>query len=652
MGKQTLTCLNVNLVDGSFTHDRIDDESIVGPVDYGWKHWEGGDALVFGGGPLAGSIIHGTNRMVFAGYSPVWDGFYVSTMGGAALIFDDVGCTYVALRGRAPQTSVLVLHGDMERVHVRLEPVDVEAIWAGYHGKLGFYALQDWVYERFGPQYKKSQVVAVGPAAKYTNMGAIGSGAIKEGKPSWVDTWAGRGGLGSRLLQHHNVAAVIYGGTWEDDDLRSLERVNEFFLAKYKKKWIEEDKEVTGKYYFEPKFKSGGTFGVNFSHLKDLTLFHNYTSIYRPDEERLALYERLVLNHYLKQFNDETIASKSWEACGEPCHVRCKKMWQDFKKDYEPYAALGPLSGVFDQRAAEKLNRYADAAGFDSIQIGGLVAWVMDLLDQGLVPPAELGLSARPRWDLGRFDPVADSLANADLGIEIIDRLLHHPRWEAFRAGMRVAARWVDDTFHVPARDRAVFLSNGDGGGCMVPNMYWVPGMLAPMPIMGKYFEYYGNDFLPPRALGRKNVERMVKELYSDNGGLCRFHRGWGEELLPEIANRFTERNVDWAAHHQALARELNGGNRVRYWESERVIDLLATYLTKIRKDGPKSAELDAWVARFAADKQAAARAYFDELKAGQEEGFAAVPAAAAAPAAPAAPPPPAAPATPAAGGR
>ena len=32
----------------------------------------------------------------------------------------------------------------------------------------------------------------------------------------------------------------------------------------------------------------------------------------------------------------------------------------------------------------------------------------------------------------------------------------------------------------------------------MVPNQYWVPGMLSPMPMMGKYFVHYGVEFLTP----------------------------------------------------------------------------------------------------------------------------------------------------------
>ena len=62
----------------------------------------------------------------------------------------------------------------------------------------------------------------------------------------------------------------------------------------------------------------------------------------------------------------------------------------------------------------------------------------------------------------------------------------------------------------------------------MVPNQYWTPGALSPMVIMGKYYMHYGNEFIPPRELGRHNAKRFKQELILDNLGMCRFHRGWG----------------------------------------------------------------------------------------------------------------------------
>ena len=67
---------------------------------------------------------------------------------------------------------------------------------------------------------------------------------------------------------------------------------------------------------------------------------------------------------YLRQFNEEAIKPRNFAHCGEPCAVACKKFNGEYKKDYEPYAALGPLCGVFDQRAAERL--------FERIEVGAL----------------------------------------------------------------------------------------------------------------------------------------------------------------------------------------------------------------------------------------------------------------------------------------
>ena len=106
---------------------------------------------------------------------------------------------------------------------------------------------------------------------------------------------------------------------------------------------------------------------------------------------RLAQHTAFVREHYLKQFNEEIIEPKRFAHCGEPCSVACKKYDRIYKKDYEPYQALGPQCGIFDQRAAEELNHFVDAMGLDAIQAGGMVAWIMEMVRDGLIEPAEFG---------------------------------------------------------------------------------------------------------------------------------------------------------------------------------------------------------------------------------------------------------------------
>ena len=615
----------------------IEDPDILGPVDYGWKRYRiYPDSFSFGEGLLAGSSIPGSRRLVFTGWSTQWDGFYISSMGGAAHTFHGVGVNYVSLRGRAPETSVLLLNHKQGEVFVRLEPVNAHALWNGYadpEGRplAGFFALQQALFDRYKGEYQegKMRICAVGPAAYFTQEGAIGSNPIRKGSLSVVTDWAGRGGLGSRLLQTNNLAAIIFGGEWEDPDLRDSSEIDAYFMEHFGKKTIQTDISVTEKYRYVPEFETGGTFGVNNRDMAERILSFNYTSIYHSDEERLKQHEDFILKHYLVQFNEETIKTKNFQHCGEPCPVVCKKINDIFKKDYEPYHALGPQIGVFDQRAAEMINDYADSMGFDAIQIGGTVAWIIDLVANDLIPPEDFNLPPKSELsfqfteDISAFDLVKDSARNAAYAKAIIDVLLFDPAGQIFRLGIRAAAFELDKKYHIRSVDRAVFIPHGDEGH-MVPNQYWVAGMFSPMPMMGKYFVFYESKFLPPDKLGRKNVERMTYELFNENSGICRFHRKWSETITDEILSAHYGLKVDYKSHQFALARAIHEAESPKsvFWESERVVDLLITFLEQWARAGLNDEQLDLWLEKFHTDRQAAAREWWKAVKQGIDDAF------------------------------
>lgn len=604
----------------------VNDESIIGPIDFGFKQFETfrRDYFSFGEGSLAGSTIPGTKRLMFTSYSPLWNHFYISTMGGAAYVFHHLGINYVNMLGAAKNYSVIEIKRIKDKIIVDYSDVDIENIWKGYSQEVGVYALQKYVYDKFGSNFNACRILATGPASLKTNMGAIASAPIVDGKLTSIDCWAGRGGLGSKLLQEHKVAAIIYGGDLDEPQnspLRDMNEINKLFESKYHKKMIQEDMDATVKYRYDPSFHSGGTLGVNFTRLKGWMFSFNYQSVNFTDEKRVDIHKKLVLDHYLKQFNEETIDKRQFKHCGEPCSVVCKKMNGIYKKDYEPYEALGPNCGVFDQREAEKINHYADAMGFDAIQIGSVVSWIMECIQKNKFRKEDFDISICPRWDYDNFDIINDSKNNADMGCQIIDRILNNDKCRVFRQGIRNAAKEIDKKYNTNTISLAVFNAFGDSG-CMVPNQYWVPGMFSPMPIMGKYFEYYEAYFLPPYELGRKNVERMIKELYNDNTGICRFHRAWVEDLVECIVNDLYNTNIDYFSHHKKLAQLINLENKPVFWESERVVDIIWKYLEKVYTGAPENKELKAWVNKFRIDKWSAAREYWEELKKGMNDAF------------------------------
>jgi glyceraldehyde-3-phosphate dehydrogenase (ferredoxin) len=596
--------------------------SFFGPVDLGLHLAGKHRSLNIGVGLFAGSIFPGSNRLFVTGFSPCWRGFYVSSMGGAGLVFDNLGLSTLCILGKAPVPSVLYLnrtHG--EEIEVELEPVDTPRVWG--QGRGGVYALMDYVHERFSRRYATDpRILATGPAALATDMGAIVSVPVLQGTLSPVDTWAGRGGMGTKLLKEHGIAAVIYGGTFVDEDFRDRKVADVWFEAKYKQKLLAKDLEATTKYRYDPTFHTGGTFGVNYANIKGRMLAFNYRTIFATEEERLAIHERLVVNHYLKQFNEETIEPHHQHTCGEPCAAVCKKMRDEYKKDYEPYQTFGPLCGVFDQRAAEKLVRYADTAGFDAISAGGVVAWMMDGLAEGLLSREDLGVTRLPRWSVEGFDPVADSAHNAELGIELLDSILMKRGVVDLTEGARKWGRRLSRARGIRLLDRFLYTAFGRQGW-MVPNQYWTPGVLAPMAIMGKYYMYYGTDFMPPRTLGRVSAERFLKELAMDNAGFCRFHRGWVEDFAPEIFGSLYGLKEQFTASTAVTGSRINSRNSSVYWESERDLDYVLAFLKRERDVGAKDdPELESWIRRFEKDKREAGLDWWFEVRKGVDESL------------------------------
>ncbi len=616
-----LKVLIVDAATGFYRIQRYPLGAFFGPVDLGLHLAGKYNSLCIGAGIFAGSIFPGSNRLVFTGFSPCWGGFYISSMGGAGLVWDDLGINLLAIIGKAPQPKILVLNRDHgEEIDLSLETIDPEAIWNS--GDRGVYAMLHHSFDGFKDRYENPpRVLAVGPAAKYTDMGGIVSVPVKDGELTHVDTWAGRGGLGSKLFQQHGIAAVVYGGTAIDEDFRDRKVADEWFQARYERKMMAKDLEATKKYRFDPDFDTGGTLGVNFATNADSLLAFNYQSIHWTDEERKAFHAKHIRNHYLKQFNEETIVPRQFSTCGEPCPAVCKKNHGIYKKDYEPYQTMGPLCGIFDQRAAELLNREADTLGFDAINAGGMLAWMMECLDAGLLKPEELGVDVKPRWNLTDFDTVTDSLHNAQLGVRLLNACVGPDRSVNISEGVRKYARRLARVKGQAIMDRLV-INSFARKGWMVPNQYWTPGALAPMPAMGRYYMYYGPQYFEPRQLGKICADRMKTELMLDNLGFCRFHRAWAEEMLPEIVEALYGLGAKLELSSHITARRINCRNASVFWESSRNIDFTRSFLLRHKRQGSSDPSLETWLARFEANPHEAALDWWYEIRKGIDESL------------------------------
>ncbi|HPF09397.1 MAG TPA: aldehyde ferredoxin oxidoreductase N-terminal domain-containing protein, partial [Candidatus Cloacimonadota bacterium] len=96
VSKHNLKVLVIDASSGFYRLERYPLGAFFGPVDLGLHMAGKHNSLNFGVGLLAGSIFPGSNRMIFTGFSPAWGGFYISSMGGAGLVFDDLGINMVS----------------------------------------------------------------------------------------------------------------------------------------------------------------------------------------------------------------------------------------------------------------------------------------------------------------------------------------------------------------------------------------------------------------------------------------------------------------------------------------------------------------------------------------------------------------------------
>jgi len=619
------TNLKVLFVDAGTSFYRINHYKLgdfFGPVDLGLHLSGKNNSLNISTGLFAGSIFPGSNRLIFTGYSPCWGGFFISSMGGAGLVFDNLGINMLSIVGKAATPSVLYLnrkHG--EEIQIEVHPIEIQKIWN--EGRRGVYSLMDHTFHLFGDSYSNDpRILATGPASQATDFGAICSVPILKGKLTYVDTWAGRGGFGTKLFREHGIAAIIYGGTFIDEDFRDRNVADQWFVDKYQMRLSAKDMEVTTKYRFDPEFETGGTFGVNYASLGGSMFSFNYKSIYMDESERLEIHDKFIINHYLKQFNQETIKPKKQKNCGEPCVAVCKKMHGRFKKDYEPYQAMGPLSGIFDQRAAERLNHHADMYGFDAISAGGVLSWLMECLSEKNLTPRELGIKNIPVFSVKNFDVVSSSMHNADIGVALLDSIIEKRGILDLSEGARKFARRLSRQKGKKVLDSFVYTAYGRKGW-MVPNQYWTLGVLSPMAIMGKYYMYYGQDFITPRELGKRGAARLRGELIMDNLGICRFHRNWAEEMMPEIIDSLYGLKQQFIENNHVTASRINSRNSSVFWEPDRNIDIVYTFLKRKHiLENNNDTELIKWMNYFEKNKHEAALSFWYEMHKGIQESL------------------------------
>ncbi len=556
------------------------------------------NAVVVGRGLFSGTGLYGSNRFTVVFRSPITRGLHAASMGGAAYQFR-VNADAFVITGRSERPLVVKIWdtGDGEPQVDFMEIDGLEEIWRGYKGYRGVYALQEWLSENLPEIYvdMAGRSILTGPASRYTSIGALASITLVKGRMDpGSEEYAARGGPGSVLLRAHGVAAIAYGGRYDvrrnrPRELSDPRKINALFLELAGEPYATLVIKAGTKYRYNPKLGTGGTLGGNYPSLKIATPMFNWNMIYEPPEVRARLHD-MIMKHIWEPFNKEAIMTKSWKTCGEPCPIACKKVRLGrYKSDYEPYEGMGPQIGVFDIHESQRVVELVDSYGFDAIEAGNLVAWIFDLVDKGLLHPSEVGLPDKPYFT-PRDHRLEYSRHNARLAAEIIENMAwgRQPILRLIaEKGLRAAAKILDilykertESLGIKFEDLAVYAVFGEEGH-ITPNYYWTPGMVAPLPVLGRYWTLYSGGFAEPEEWAEKSYHRAVREIWSDNGGFCRFHRKWVEKYIDKLYEKFygiKELDKRYAKLYRriALYQEMAGASP-QPWDSEKIVDFMAS---------------------------------------------------------------------------
>ncbi|WP_423792428.1 aldehyde ferredoxin oxidoreductase N-terminal domain-containing protein [Methanocaldococcus indicus] len=543
-----------------------------------------------------GLPVYGGHRLTFCFKSPLTDNFFFSSMGGAGYQFLATGYNNVAIVGRAKKPSLLIISD---------KSIDIVEIREDFRT---VYEIYNHIVEHY--KERNLRAIVVGEASKKTALGALFSQTVLNNKVvEGSEDWAARGGGGSVLYQAHNLAGIVYFGD-KNEEKALKDKVKEIVEEYYKESYINVVKKFTKKYRYNDESQTGGTFGNNWLIYKEKVPIFNWQMPYISKEERKKLLN-IILENYLKIFNQEAIETKSWKNCGEPCPVVCKKYRNKNKVDYEPYAANGTLLGIFDLHEADKVVKEVDSLGFDAIEVGNLTAFVFESLYRGLLKEEELNIKT-PYFnykDILEGDIKEISRHNSEQAIKFLNNLANNYNrvYKILSLGTRKAVKLLDEMYksrtkEIKFKDIAVYIALGDCSS-INPNLYWSPGFFMPLVISGRYLTYYKPEFLEPEELAEKIYENVKLELALDNLTICRFHRKWLKPVINKIVSEIFNIDFNYEKYSLELYKKIYEYNKKciypNNFESERVKDLLVGLAKECGNKNWNKENIDNYLKRF-----------------------------------------------------
>ena len=314
--------------------------------------------LFFCTGALVGTIVSSSNRLSIGGKSPLTGGIKESNAGGiVGMRMAQQGLRCIALEDAPPADAgwkIIVIGKD------NIEFLDGEFL----AGK-GVYEKSELLAEKFG---KKAGCITIGPTGEKL---LLATGIACSDPHGVCSRYAGRGGLGAVMGSKKVIALVIL----DDGDVKPEFADQEEFKAGTKK--------IVSLLKANPvstKFTKYGTAAmVDICQALKVLPTRNFRHGVMEGAEKINA-----------QTMYDTIKARGGEgqtqhACMHPCAIQCSNVYPDkdgkllcSPVEYETMALMGSNLCLQDLDAIAEMNRIANDAGVDTLDVGGAIGVAME----------------------------------------------------------------------------------------------------------------------------------------------------------------------------------------------------------------------------------------------------------------------------------
>jgi aldehyde:ferredoxin oxidoreductase len=318
------------------------------------------NVLVFTLGPITGAALSGSARHCVTTKSPQTGGFATGESGGFwAPELRFAGFDGIVITGKSPKPVYLWIKDG------KYELRDASKVWGKITGEA-----QDAIRAELGDD--KVRVALIGPSGeKLVRFAAI----VNE-----LKHFNGRSGVGA-VMGSKNLKAIAVRGT-RKPEFHNLERLTE--LGKLGAKRVAENEGAAG------WKKYGTTLNVNWNTDIGGLPTKNWTM------GQFEGADKLTAEAYHDDWMDKP--GTCW-ACAQSCKRDIKegieKPWKVETRyggpEYETLGMLGPNCMVGDMNAIAKANEIASKYCVDSIALGGVIGFVMECFEKGILSTKDTG---------------------------------------------------------------------------------------------------------------------------------------------------------------------------------------------------------------------------------------------------------------------